>query len=285
MSPDTATTPPPDATPPNPAPDGPWHSRIFTPEGAFAPKWQDALPDEFADDRAMLAQFGDFKTMTKALRDNMTAARAKTDGMVKVPGAEATDEERAAFFAALGRPEKPEGYGLTKPEKLPDGVEWDEGMSGKFAEVAHKIGLTPAQAAALRDFQLSYVGEQAAASRNATLAAMEAEKAELKKTFGDGIGKAVESAQRLAQTNGFNPEIFDPQSANFWGVEALAFASKMAGQLGEGKLLPGAAVTNMSPAMLAQDIMTNPENPDYKRYQAHDPATVARVTELMKRAS
>ncbi len=279
-APETPVAPPPAAPAAEmPLPKG-WHESILSPDGAFAEGWQDKLPDDFADDRAMLGRFGDLKTLVKAFKDNMTAARAKTEGMLKVPAPDAPAEERAAFYKALGVPDDPKGYGIKPPEKLPDGVAWDASLSEKFAGVAHEIGLTPAQVAKLQEWQLSTVGEQVATSRQAAAQELEAEKAELQRTFGQALPQAVDVAQRLAKQEGLAPEIFDPQSPNFWGVEALAFASRVARKLGEDKLIPGAAVRNLSGSALGKDIATNPENPLYKRYHAGDPEVAAQVRQL-----
>lgn len=258
----------------------PWHQEIWSEDGKFADGWQDKLPEDFADDRALLGRFGDLKSITKALKDNMAAARAKTEGFVKLPGADATPEEIAAYHRAVGVPERPQDYSLKAPEKLPDGVTWDEAMAGKFAGVAHAAGLTPAQVAKLQEFQVGYVGEQVAAAREAAAQAEAAEKQELQKAFGQGLSKAVDHAQRLAKQEGLNPEIFDPQSPNFWGVEALAFVSRVAGKLGEDRLIPGAAVRNLSGGALAKDIVTNPENPLHAKYHAGDAQVNAQVNAL-----
>src|SRR5690242_8897032 len=92
--------------------DTPWHEGIVAkePDGteklADPATWLDRAP----------------KPLSEFVRAQMTAARAKTDGMVKVPSADAKPEEWEAFYRAAGRPEKPEDYGLKAPEKLPDGV-------------------------------------------------------------------------------------------------------------------------------------------------------------------
>lgn len=54
-------------------------------------------------------------------------------------------EVAAAYRAALGVPEKPEGYAFTKPDGVPDAV-WTEDGLGKLRAWAHELGLTPAQA-------------------------------------------------------------------------------------------------------------------------------------------
>lgn len=279
-----AQTPPPapPSTPPaadTPLPRG-WHESILTPDGKFAEAWQDKLPDDFADDRAMLGRYTDLKSFVKAFKDNMTAARAKSEGLVKVPGQDATDEDRAAYYKAIGVPDDPKGYGIKAPEKLPDGVKWDDSLSEKFAGIAHQAGLTPSQVAKLTEWQVAQVAEQVGATRESAAQAMEAEKKELNRTFGADLPKAVDLAQRIAKQEGLSPDIADPQSPNFWGVEALALLSRVAAKLGEDRLIPGAAVRNLSGAALGKDIATNPENPLYAKYQAGDPAVAAQVRAL-----
>lgn len=75
--------------------------------------------------------------------------KGKLEGTVKVPGEKATDEERIAFYKALGVPDKPDGYEIKRPEKMPEGMSYDEALEGSFKEVAHKVGLTPSQTQAI----------------------------------------------------------------------------------------------------------------------------------------
>lgn len=76
---------------------------------------------------------------------------------VRVPGKDATQEERDAFFNKLGRPEKAEGYEYTPPKELPEGLPYDGEKANAFKALSHKLGLTKDQSAALHDF---YIGEQ-----------------------------------------------------------------------------------------------------------------------------
>jgi len=260
-----------------PPAEAPWNSSIITPEGKFIQGWQDRLPAEFEEDRGMLAQFGDLKSLARVMKDNMAAARQKTDGMVKVPGAEATPEEWTAFHKSIGVPERAADYGLKPPDKFPEGVGDDPKLREAFAQEAVKLGLTPKQALGLQEFQLRMVGEQARASRDAVAVALAQEKAELRATFGDAVERSVDLAQRVARTKGVDPAYFDPQSEKFWGVEALSLIARLGVDVGEGHLVPGAAVKNLSQAAWAKDVSTNPSNPMYAKFQAGDPEVVAQV--------
>lgn len=63
---------------------------------------------------------------------------------VAIPGREATDEVRRAFYTAIGCPESASGYQL--PDGLPEGVALNDEEVGTFNTIAHEIGLTDAQA-------------------------------------------------------------------------------------------------------------------------------------------
>lgn len=103
---------------------------------------------------------------TKGLADVSALAKSAREsekllgGMVKLPGKDATPEEREAFFNKLGRPEKQDGYQFTAPKEMPEGLPYDGEKAKSFKDMSHKLGLTQAQATALHDF---YIGEQVGA--------------------------------------------------------------------------------------------------------------------------
>lgn len=79
---------------------------------------------------------------------------------VRIPGKDATPEEREAFLNKLGRPEKADAYAYAVPKDLPEGLPYDGEKANAFKALSHKLGLTQEQSAALHDF---YVGEQVGA--------------------------------------------------------------------------------------------------------------------------
>lgn len=132
---------------------------------ADAAKGQDGkAPEATAPDMAKL--FGDlykdpalqqFKTpedVAKAFIETKKLVGAKP---LKIPGADATEEERKAFndqYRATMVPADPKGYDFKKPEGLAPELEQlfsEEGL-GAFAAEAHKLGLTKAQAEGLIAF-------------------------------------------------------------------------------------------------------------------------------------
>lgn len=253
-------------------------------KGAFVDKWQDRLPTEYDPYKATLANFNTFDGMTKALADNMKAARSKTEGFVKVPGEGATPEEIAMFRKGLGVPEKPEDYGLKAPEKLPPGVQFDEKTASEFSKLAHELGLTKAQVAKLSDWQVQQLGGQTSKTQQEQQAFIDGEKAKIQQAFGSNLEKRMVDAKRAAMTLGL-----DPESPLFQTSEMVIAMAKFTDMVSEDKLVSSsAAEKNLTPSTAATDIISNKDNPDYAAY--HDPGhgrhteVVARVNDLMKRA-
>jgi hypothetical protein len=95
---------------------------------------------------------------TKGYADVSALAKAAQEGekllgnAVRIPGKDATPEEREAFLNKLGRPEKADGYQFTPPKDLPEGLPYDGERAKAFAGVAHKLGITQEQAAGLHDW-------------------------------------------------------------------------------------------------------------------------------------
>jgi hypothetical protein len=76
-----------------------------------------------------------------------------------LPGEKSTPEEKAAFYAKLGRPETPDGYEITKPTDLPESIPYDPALASEFSKFAHANGLTKEQAKGSWDFYFNLARE------------------------------------------------------------------------------------------------------------------------------
>lgn len=99
---------------------------------------------------------GDVSALAKSARES----EKLLGSAIRVPGKDATPEERDAFLSKLGRPAKAEDYKFTVPKELPEQLPYDGEKAKAFAGLAHQLGLTQEQSAKLHDF---YVGEQVGA--------------------------------------------------------------------------------------------------------------------------
>jgi hypothetical protein len=164
--------------------------------------WRAGLPDEFKhDDWAKThSNVGDFFREAKTVKTEHDDLKTKMDNALFVPGDEATDEDRDAFFNKLGRPNKPDDYQF-------EDVEWPEGFSDDYKEVIqndvdvyrplfHKLGLTDNQAKELQKFATQRTLEQW--QKNQELKAEISEKAieDLKKEWGSDFDVNSKGASR-----------------------------------------------------------------------------------------
>ena len=83
--------------------------------------------------------------MIKAYADTKKAYGQKLEGVIKKPGEDASDEERAEYskqlLAELGAPEKAEDYEFYRPEELPEGMVYDEEVEASFREMFFEMGV------------------------------------------------------------------------------------------------------------------------------------------------
>lgn len=126
---DNPTTDP-SATTDNPEPQ--------TPE---LPRWHHSLPDPLKGHESLKG----FATIGDAAKAYVELS-GRSERMVEVPGADATEAQKEEFYKALGRPETPDQYELKKPSDWPGNTPWSSQDSKRFAEKAYMVGLSKAQA-------------------------------------------------------------------------------------------------------------------------------------------
>lgn len=142
------------------------------------------------------------------------ASRTLTDqSRIKLPGKEATDEERAAFNKALGVPEKAEDYAKLFKLNLPDGVtldETDQAQLKSITEYLHAKGGFAASPEVMKAAHELYVemreNTQASVVASAQEAKVAAERA-LKSEWGPEFKVNLEyTAQGLRSLAGNNAD-------------------------------------------------------------------------------
>lgn len=113
-------------------------------DGSNSPAWCAQLEGDLQR-HERLTSFRTISDMGKALID----AEGKLTGAIFPPGEKATDEEKAAFFNKIGRPEGADKYGFSKPSDYPEGAPYAPEMEAAYKQVAFSAGLSEAQASAL----------------------------------------------------------------------------------------------------------------------------------------
>lgn len=150
--------------------------------------WRSALPDDLKNHEFVK----DYSKPGDAIRDFVNL-KQEAASMLKVPGKDATDEQRAAFYNALGRPESPDKYTIGKPEGLPDYVPYSQENEAAFRTLVHETGLSDSQAQKLNQWYWNTVKSEVETEQNATNEAINKLKDEWK---GDTFKVNTEKAAR-----------------------------------------------------------------------------------------
>lgn len=105
------------------------------------PSWMSSLPDDFKTND-VLAKYPSIGDAAKEL----VSFKTSEGKMVTIPGEDATEEQRQAFYEKLGRPKTADKYTISKPADLPKDIEYAPEVESAFKSFAHQHGLTNTQA-------------------------------------------------------------------------------------------------------------------------------------------
>lgn len=114
-------------------------AQVYNPDGSPKDTAAQALAEMGKEDLAgyALRNGQDIFTALKTGKDATAFASQKLEGVVKLPGEDATDEDRAKFNQALGALDNPEDYLKDIwPEDLPEGFQKDDKLASLLAEHA-----------------------------------------------------------------------------------------------------------------------------------------------------
>lgn len=139
-------------------------------EAPPAPEWLATLPEDLRA-KPSLAKFQEPAALAKSY--------VELEGLVGRKGAIPPKdgdppEVAAAFRAALGVPEAPEGYDLKLGEGIPAEV-WNDGTAAVLRGWAHEAGLTPKQAQVIAERYAGMLATHAQAAHEETQAALRQE--------------------------------------------------------------------------------------------------------------
>lgn len=200
-------------------------------DGKFTQGWTDHLPESHKPFAGSLSRFPGFLELAGSYAN----AEKKLSTRVQAPNETSTPEQIAEWRKLIGAPEKPEDYGLAKPDKLPDGVEWNDAAVGKLAQVAHKHHLPPSAVKELLGLHLELSGEQVGKSKLDVEAYVQTQTKALQDEWKGDYNANLEQAVKAAGLLGV--DVNDPDfGSNAKMIKLLHSASKL---MREDKLLGG----------------------------------------------
>jgi hypothetical protein len=222
------------------------------------------------DEYKTLPSLTSYKDINGLLSSHV-ALEKRLGSSVLIPGPEASDEDRGKFYTKLGRPESPDKYTFNAKEITEAALGKDFPVNEEFLKSAraafHAHGVTDAQA---KELVSMYVGAQKQAI-DAMNAEMEQEVGKLKSEWGHAYDSNVALATRavgvLAEDIPELGKFFeDPKNgSNPTMLKLFAFLGKAMGEdtaVTGAQTLPEQAQKDIKTQL--DNMMTNPENPDYK---------------------
>jgi len=254
----------------------------FNADGSLGKDWHLGLGDEFAPYASQLATFKDVKGLAKSYVHLRASGPA-------YPTDASTPEEVSRFRQLAQVPESPDGYGLTPPENLPEGVVWDDAMSKSFAELAHKHHVPAGAVKAIADLQVQIETDRAQklqdTMKNIRQEAENALVAEWRGNFEQNKSVVRHLAGRLAESAGIPAD--DPIFAEIVNVPAFAKimlqVSKLTAE--DAVRVPGGFGDLRSPQQRANEIMNGGDKEWGSKYQDGDKQAMALVSDLLKQAA
>lgn len=178
---------------------------------------------------------------------------------------------------------------MARPEQLPEGVEWNEGRVKEFAKLAHEAALTPKQVAMLQEWDLAQQTGHAKVTAGRMVEiereALGKQQEILAKEWGSGpeYEKNRSLAARTALTAGFTMEEIG-SSPIFRNAAVVKAFAKLGAMMSEDSLARGSEGGGFASGRAqGMDIISNPQNPYYKRYHDGDESVRGMVQGFLRK--
>lgn len=223
--------------------------------GNAAPAWIAQLPDDLKGEKS----FTGFKTIGDFATDYLTKGKEidslKGNSIPKLPE-NATDEQKKAYFKAIGVPEKPTEYEFPKT----DGADHDPRMIEWAQKTFHDAHLSKEQGALIGKAWNGFMAEMVKAQTDADTKGRQEAEATLKKELGDKYAETVELTARLLKETATPEELKFLQDSKLGNHPALVrLIAKLAAKTGEDSTSRGTPARGAAPK-----VGMNYTMPDFK---------------------
>lgn len=245
----------------------PFFEGLYDKEGKIDKKSLDRLPEHLKQYKDVFSKYETVDALLHGFGNShaMAVKKALTP-LVGTEPAEVIAERKAHLDQINGVPKDVKGYGIARPETLPEEF-WNQEGADKFALLAQKHSISPAAVKEILGLQVEITQGEIARGQAADTEFY----ASQDKAFAAGIqkqGMDADKAMDLA-TRGANTLGIDPKSPIFKNA-AVRLALIRATQLvSEEKMITGGDAGSgsaMNERDQARDIMSNPQNPLHKAW-------------------
>lgn len=244
-----------------------------------ATDWTASLPDET---KAYVASkgFKDVTSVVDSYRNFEKLQGVPAENVLKLPTRPDDVEGWNNIYNRLGRPSKPEEYGLTAPEKGGD-PEFAKFASGIF----HEAGLSKVQGEKIVAKWNDYVKGQLATIETNKTAAIAKEDAALKTEWGQAWEQNVKIGEQAYKTFGLTDKQVNAIEHVLGFANTMKLFHQIGSRLGEDKFVTSTGTTGfqgvMTPAQARGTIAQRKADPDFtKRYLNGGAAEKAEMEKL-----
>lgn len=181
--------------------------QLYTAEGGLAENYTDLLKEAGMDNLTnTVAKYKSADGLLKGAANLVNFAGKKVEGVI-VPSEGSTPEEIAEYHKAIGVPESPTAYEI-QPENMPEGLEWNDEVSGFWQGKFHELGIGQDQAAQIAQAYSDFTGQQLEKATGVLTEQAHAEMAQqetaLKKQWGQDYSNNLQTAVDVAEVVGFD---------------------------------------------------------------------------------
>ena len=172
-------------------------------QGGSGNDFLQTIPEELRDHPSL----SPIKDVENLARSYVNAQRLIGADKIPVP-VNPTDEDLDNIYNRLGRPESVDGY-----EIAVDGNIVTEDVARSYADIAHKLRLTPDQASGIMDYYRSMASQASEVTAEAETQQRSQTEMALRKEWGDDFDARIEDAGKIAQQFG-GGELLEMQLAD-----------------------------------------------------------------------
>lgn len=252
--------------------DTPWYTGFYNDKGEINSGAYEKLPEELKPYKDTFSQSKSINGLLMQMANLASLAGKK--GLAPLPegASEQARNERAALMRQINSvPEKPELYGVKRPDDYPEQM-WDDAHANDMLSLLHKHHASPALVKELfgkeTEYGKSIMQRKQAEDEGAEQKYQEEQIAALKETWKnpEEYARMTDLAARAIRTAGLDPG--DPMFNN---ASAIKMAAHFGSKISEDKLVASdtsvqqGSANNLNRAL---DIINNKDNPMFAAY--HD---------------
>ena len=153
----------------------------------------------FAEDLRADQNVGKYKTVGELIKGHVETVKLVGRKGVIVPAENASDDEKAKFYNAIGRPEKAEAYKVAPIDGLHPSIKVTPESQAMFQQAAHKLGLSQGQFDGLNQWYLKTVSDSVTRQEQAQAATMKETATKLRNEWGADFDQNLVLAKRVAE--------------------------------------------------------------------------------------